>query len=208
MRAFAPAKINLHLHVLGRRGDGYHLLDSLVVFALAGDEIEFAPAHELKLSIEGPERGALIAEPDNLVLRAAHLLARETGITAHGRLTLYKNLPVASGIGGGSADAAASLREGLEEMFTVNRLGLSPSLMWCLGSTNLIESPHSGVRLRKRKICRWRDGAMVLRWGASAFLITEKNFRKIQGYRDLWMLKAVLNSTIEENQASSMEQAA
>ena len=110
MRAFAPAKINLHLHVLGRRGDGYHLLDSLVVFALAGDEIEFAPAHELKLSIEGPERGALIAEPDNLVLRAAHLLARETGITAHGRLTLYKNLPVASGIGGGSADAAASLR--------------------------------------------------------------------------------------------------
>lgn len=105
-------------------------------------------------------------------------------------------------------DAAASLREGLEEMFTVNRLGLSPSLMWCLGSTNLIESPHSGVRLRKRKICRWRDGAMVLRWGASAFLITEKNFRKIQGYRDLWMLKAVLNSTIEENQASSMEQAA
>jgi transposase-like protein len=83
-------------------------------------------------------------------------------------------------------DAAASLREGLEEMFTVNRLGLSPSLMRCLGSTNIIESPHSGVRLRTRRICRWRDGAMVLRWAASAFLITEKNFRKIQGYRDLW----------------------
>lgn len=105
-------------------------------------------------------------------------------------------------------DAAASLREGLEEMFTVNRLGLSPSLMRCLGSTNIIESPHSGVRLRTRRICRWRDGAMVLRWAASAFLITEKNFRKIQGYRDLWMLKAVLNPTLEENQVNSMEQVA
>ena len=105
-------------------------------------------------------------------------------------------------------DAAASLREGLEEMFTVNRLGLSPALMRCLSSTNIIESPHSGVRLRTRRICRWRDGRMVLRWAAAAFLITEKNFRKIQGYRDLWMLKAVLNPTVEKNQANSMEQVA
>lgn len=105
-------------------------------------------------------------------------------------------------------DAAASLREGLEEMFTVNRLGLSPSLMRCLSSTNVIESPHSGVRLRTRRICRWRDGQMVLRWAAAAFLITEKNFRKIQGYRDLWMLKAVLHSTAGKNQANSMEQVA
>lgn len=105
-------------------------------------------------------------------------------------------------------NAAASLREGLEEMFTVNRLGLSPSLMRCLSSTNVIESPHSGVRLRTRRICRWRDGQMVLRWAAAAFLITEKNFRKIQGYRDLWMLKAVLNSTAGENQANSKEQVA
>jgi transposase-like protein len=89
-------------------------------------------------------------------------------------------------------DAAASLREGLAEMFTINRLGLPPSLMRCLASTNIIESPHSGVRLRTRRICRWRDGRMALRWAAAAFLITEKNFRKIQGYRDLWMLKAVL----------------
>ncbi len=90
-------------------------------------------------------------------------------------------------------DAAASLREGLEEMFTVNRLGLSPSLRRCLCSTNIIESPQSGVRLRTRRICRWRDGRMVLRWAAAAFLITERNFRKIQGYRDLWTLKAVLD---------------
>ncbi len=105
-------------------------------------------------------------------------------------------------------DAAASLREGLEEMFTVNRLGLPPSLLRCLSSTNIIESPHSGVRLRTRRICRWRDGTMVLRWAAAAFLITEKSFRKIQGYRDLWMLKAVLNPTAEENQVNSMEQVA
>jgi transposase-like protein len=105
-------------------------------------------------------------------------------------------------------DAAASLREGLEEMFTVNRLGLSPALRRCLTSTNIIESPHSGVRLRTRRICRWRDGRMVLRWAAAAFLITEKSFRKIQGYRDLWMLKAVLHPTAQENQATSMEQVA
>jgi transposase-like protein len=98
-------------------------------------------------------------------------------------------------------DAAASLREGLAEMFTVNRLGLSPALCRCLASTNIIESPHSGVRLRTRKICRWRDGKMVLRWAAAAFLITEKSFRKIQGYRDLWMLKAVLEETGETQQS-------
>ena len=105
-------------------------------------------------------------------------------------------------------DAAGSLREGLAEMFTVNRLGLSPSLMRCLSSTNIIESPHSGVRLRTRRICRWRDGRMVLRWAAAAFLITEKSFRKIQGYRDLWMLQALLNPTAAENQVNSMEQVA
>jgi transposase-like protein len=89
--------------------------------------------------------------------------------------------------------AAASLREGLAEMFTVNRLGLSPSLARCLVSTNIIESPHSGVRLRTRRVCRWRDGKMVLRWAAAALLMTEKSFRKIMGYRDLWMLKAALD---------------
>ncbi len=104
------------------------------------------------------------------------------------------------------ADAAASLREGLEEMFTVNRLGLSPALCRCLCSTNIIESPHSGVRLRTRRICRWRDGAMVLRWAAAAFLITEKSFRKIQGYRDLWILKAALdeNSTATQQQVEKV----
>jgi putative transposase len=105
-------------------------------------------------------------------------------------------------------DAAASLREELEEMFTINRLGLPPSLCRCLSSTNVIESPHSGVRLRTRRSCRWRDGRMVLRWAAAAFLMTEKHFRKIQGHRDLWMLKAALNQSTEGNRATSTDQAA
>ena len=89
--------------------------------------------------------------------------------------------------------AAASLREGLTEMFTVSRLGLSPSWARGLVSTTLIESPHSGVRLRPRRVCRWRDGKMVRRWAAAALLRTAQNFRKIMGYRDLWMLKAALD---------------
>ncbi len=102
---FAPAKINLALHVTGRRADGYHLLDSLVVFADAGDRVSVRPATGLSLRLTGPFAPALDPEPDNLVLRAARFL----GIT-DAAITLEKNLPVASGIGGGSADAAATLR--------------------------------------------------------------------------------------------------
>jgi transposase-like protein len=93
----------------------------------------------------------------------------------------------------GHMDAAKSLLEGLDETFTVNRLGLSPSLRRCLSSTNIIDSPHSGLRMRTNRVSRWKDGKMVLRWAAAAFLATEKNFRKIMGYKDLWMLKAALN---------------
>jgi hypothetical protein len=91
--------------------------------------------------------------------------------------------------------AAASLMEGLEECFTINRLDVQPSLHRCLATTNLIENRHSGVRMRTRRVCRWRDGAMVKRWMASAFLATEKNFRKMMGYKDLWVLEAILNGS-------------
>ncbi len=101
----APAKINLCLHVTGQRSDGYHLLDSLVVFAEIGDVITSRPMKGLSLSITGPEGDGLSAGADNLVLRAARLMgARDLA------LTLDKHLPVASGIGGGSSDAAACLR--------------------------------------------------------------------------------------------------
>ena len=107
---FAPAKLNLHLHVVGRRADGYHLLDSLVVFAAVGDRLTVCQADQLSLSVTGPFAAALADQHDNLVLRAARLLAAEAAIRPAARLLLQKNLPVASGIGGGSADAAAALR--------------------------------------------------------------------------------------------------
>jgi putative transposase len=88
--------------------------------------------------------------------------------------------------------AAASLREGLEECFTINRMGIPSSLHRCLATTNLIESPQSGVRMRTRRVCRWRDAAMMQRWVAASFLATEKNFRRIMGWKDLWQLQAIL----------------
>ncbi len=106
----ASAKINLHLHVVGRRADGYHLLHSLVVFAGIGDRLSVSPAPALSLAVTGPFAAGLAGEADNLVLRAARALAAAAGMVATGRLVLEKNLPVASGIGGGSADAAATLR--------------------------------------------------------------------------------------------------
>jgi 4-diphosphocytidyl-2-C-methyl-D-erythritol kinase len=105
----ARAKVNLYLHVTGRRADGYHLLDSLIVFADAGDEIALAPADRLELAIDGPFAAGLEAGPDNLVLRAANALQELTGARAGAAIRLTKNLPIASGIGGGSADAAATL---------------------------------------------------------------------------------------------------
>lgn len=102
---FAPAKVNLALHVTGRRADGYHLLDSLVVFAGVGDRLTLADAPALELAITGPQARALPVTDDNLVLRAARAMGEGAA-----RITLDKVLPVASGIGGGSADAAAALR--------------------------------------------------------------------------------------------------
>jgi hypothetical protein len=91
-------------------------------------------------------------------------------------------------------DAAASLLEGLEECFTINRLEIPVSLHRCLVTTNLIESPHSGVRRRTGRVCRWRPG-MAKRWIAAAFLDMEKHFRRLMGYRDLWALKAILDGS-------------
>ncbi len=106
------AKINLGLTVIGRRPDGYHLLDSLVVFADAGDLITVHTADTLNLTMDGPEVGALQAQPmeSNLIWRAATSLQFAAGITQGAAIHLHKHLPVASGIGGGSADAAATLR--------------------------------------------------------------------------------------------------
>ena len=112
-RLSAPAKLNLYLHVTGRRDDGYHLLDSLVVFAAVGDGVDVAPADDLSLAVTGRFAAALgdTASDDNLVMRAARLLHQEAGLGTDcgATMRLEKRLPVAAGLGGGSADAAAVL---------------------------------------------------------------------------------------------------
>ena len=104
IEAFAPAKVNLTLHVTGQRGDGYHLLDSLVAFVDVGDQLRLTKAGQMSLTVTGPYASGVPTDKRNLVWQAATLCA----ITAD--ITLEKNLPNAAGVGGGSADAAAVIR--------------------------------------------------------------------------------------------------
>ena len=110
VRWTAYAKINLYLHVVGRRADGLHLIDSLIAFAAIGDEVRATPAGDLSLEVGGPFADGLRDNEDNLVLHAARALAATSAEPVGARLALTKNLPVAAGLGGGSADAAAALR--------------------------------------------------------------------------------------------------
>ncbi len=112
LHSLAPAKINLYLHITGKREDGYHLLDSLVAFTNLGDELRLEPADAFSLSIEGPMAPQLAHEPveNNLITRAAQGAAKLLHRPLDVKLTLIKKLPIASGIGGGSSDAAAALR--------------------------------------------------------------------------------------------------
>jgi 4-diphosphocytidyl-2-C-methyl-D-erythritol kinase len=137
----AWAKVNLSLQITGRRPDGYHEMESLVVFAAVGDRLRFTPAEETSLMIEGPFAAALAGDGDNLVLRAARALAKAVGCDRGAAMTLTKSLPVASGIGGGSADAAAALR-GLLRLWDCSlppddlaalALGLGADVPVCLG---------------------------------------------------------------------------
>lgn len=107
---FAPAKINLFLHITGKRDDGYHTLQSLMAFADVGDDLEFFPAEEFAVEVKGPFATALPPSTDNLIYKAAKSLADEYEVPLRGKIILTKNLPIASGIGGGSADAAATLK--------------------------------------------------------------------------------------------------
>jgi len=138
----ARAKVNLHLHVLGRRRDGHHLIDSLAVFPELGDRIEVEAASGLSLSVDGPFADQLPSDGANLVLRAAEALSRLAGSGRGAAIRLEKALPVAGGIGGGSADAAATLR-GLVRLWSVRpsaealaglALGLGADVPVCLGA--------------------------------------------------------------------------
>lgn len=145
----APAKINLWLQVVGRRDDGYHLLDSLVAFAAdLADTLEATPADALTLAIDGPLAGGLASEPDNLVLKAARALAAAAGIAPRAALRLTKNIPMAAGLGGGSADAAAALRAlidlwrvalPVEELFDL-AAALGADVPMCLAGRSAIAS--------------------------------------------------------------------
>ncbi|MGF1561744.1 MAG: 4-(cytidine 5'-diphospho)-2-C-methyl-D-erythritol kinase [Geminicoccaceae bacterium] len=119
VREVARAKVNLDLRVVGRREDGYHELDSVVAFADFGDHLRFLASDELSLGITGLTAKALEGEPDNLVLRAARRLADHANTAQGAQIMLDKNLPVAAGLGGGSADAAATLR-GLNRLWQLD----------------------------------------------------------------------------------------
>jgi 4-diphosphocytidyl-2-C-methyl-D-erythritol kinase len=131
VRVFAPAKINLFLHVGARRADGFHALESLVAFADVGDELSFHQAEEFSLELGGPFAGELSADDTNLVMRAARTLSSNTGLNYAANILLAKNLPVSSGIGGGSADAAATLR-GLVRLW---RARVSPGDLHAIAAT-------------------------------------------------------------------------
>jgi 4-diphosphocytidyl-2-C-methyl-D-erythritol kinase len=127
----APAKINLTLRIFGRRADGYHTLESLVVFAGVRDRLTLVPGGPARLALRGRNASATGAIADNLVLRAAHGLAQHVGDIELGRFTLHKRLPVAAGVGGGSSDAAAALRL----LARANRLKLNDSQLFKVART-------------------------------------------------------------------------
>lgn len=108
LRLIAPAKLNLSLHIVGKRLDGYHLLESLVAFTAFGDLLELAPADALTFQTRGAFASALSPD-DNLVMRVARMLTERYGVKNGAHITLHKNIPVGAGLGGGSADAAAAM---------------------------------------------------------------------------------------------------
>lgn len=127
----ARAKVNLWLSVVGRRADGYHLLDSLVAFTDLTDVLEVGPADGLSLVIEGPRAAEIGGGADNLVLSAARLLADRAGVSPRAAIRLAKHIPVAAGLGGGSADAAAALHA-LVELW---RVAMPVEELFDLGAT-------------------------------------------------------------------------
>ena len=129
------------------------------------------------------------------VLRAAWKLPPKDGMARIKKLAAWLDNSYPS--------AASSLLEGLQECFTINRLDIPPALHRCLATTNIIESPHAGVRIQTRRVTHWQNGKMVLRWMASAFLRTEKRFNRIMGHRDLWALEAILNPSATASQKAA-----
>ena len=152
--AFAPAKINLCLHLTGRRGDGYHLLESLVVFADVGDLLHVSPSDAMTLDVDGPFSEGVSTGDANLVLKAAHRLRDLRGVSQGAHLHLTKHLPHGGGIGGGSSDAACAIRL-LSDLWQVppltpeEALPLGADVPVCLQAPNATEMRGIGENLRR-----------------------------------------------------------
>jgi transposase-like protein len=163
----------LILYLDGLRFGAHHVIDGSGALRAAIDRVYGAENpvrrrrnHKVKNVMDHlPEE---LKDPVKATMKATWRLAPKEGIARLRKQARWLQVE--------HPDAAASLLEGLEEIFTVNRLALPPGLRRCLVSTNLIESPCSGVRMRTRRVSRWRDGVMVKRWAASSFLATEKNY--------------------------------
>mgnify|MGYP003644693300 CR=1 FL=1 len=155
----APAKINLSLVVRGRRYDGYHELNSLVAFADCGDVVSVREADDLRLDLAGPFAKELSADDTNLVLQAIRRFDDYLGVKTTGHFTLEKNLPVASGIGGGSADAAATLR-------LLRRLHGREVEQHALASLGLCIGADVPVCLDARPAMMWGKGELIERMEA------------------------------------------
>ncbi len=145
----APAKVNLYLHVTGRRSNGYHELDTLMVFTEMADRLTVTPSDSLSLAVEGPFAGNLPADSEgNLVMKAARTLADAAGVEPTGRMVLTKNLPVSAGLGSGSSDAAAALKalmrywripEGAVDLPAIG-LGIGSDIPGCLAARSIFVS--------------------------------------------------------------------
>lgn len=133
IKAHAPAKVNLTLHVTGKRDDGYHLLDSLVVFADVVDQLGATPAPDLRITVNGPFSPGVPTDHTNLMMRAAEALRTARGVTIGAALTLEKHLPHAAGIGSGSSDAASTLAM-LAELWGVPPLPATAPEVLALGA--------------------------------------------------------------------------
>ena len=178
----ASAKVNLYLHLTGRRADGYHLLDSLVVFADVGDELTAEPAPTLSLCVKGPFATALAGLTDNLVLRAARGLAASLEMMPQARLVLHKNLPVASGIGV-VAQTAATMKQLMldlihpasnEILLIINRGGPADEKEWAAVRRSALALAESGdllmARGRARAANDWpKDARLLADAGGAAY---------------------------------------
>jgi len=146
--------------------------------------------HKLRNVLERIKDDTIRAQTRS-VMHAAYKLAEKDGIA--------KMKQQAQWLRADYPDAAASLLEGLEETFTVNHLRLPPALVRCLSTTNIIENPNGAVRRVSGRVCRYRDADMAVRWTAAGYLQAEKSFRRIQGFRDLWILAAALGRKKKES---------